>query len=778
MGHGHHALTAHCRDGVVGIVAAENSAVRTFAAYNGIIPQSALKHVSTGTARQGVVTQATGHAIGYGRVALGRGYCISRCCQIGAANLNQVGHAVLVQVALSDLLLQADKAVAELQAFDVAQCVGAVSRARTIARHGKRTVAIFGNGVGGRRSCVFGHVDHDAAGAVDTVVAAIERVVARATNQHVAPFAAIELVCTRCAKQAVTCGSTREHICGLGTSDLRTVRPAVTVQILCGGTGLQHHKTVKEGQGLNARERVRALAAIVLTKGVGHPNQHIRATGVGCIPGLAAVRTVGNGVACKSALVARHVEAGVAPGVFAVGPAHDQVVSCAALKIIGASAAGQGVVAFVAADGVAHAWVFVSRHVNHIAQQRAVLGYISRGAVFVLVDPGFDAQAQVTVFETQRLDVGECVGSVAVGLAVGHRHRTVAVGRDGVACIFAAVLHCVGAHISPLVELAIGATVQGVVARATAEPVASGARCDGVIAFVALEVVITRVVVLRARRTGAVADLVVFLGAVHIGAHDGQRFPFDRGIGRKRTLVINLHVQRHPFVVEGQSLDIDDGVHARTTGQRGQAVGHQPAAHASLRCCFGLGHHGVQCGSDIGLAQRGQRCCCSRAKGSHGCAGTGQVQGRTAQRPGALGLRERHLDQVVAAEVAFKTHLIAHLAAPLVGACVGATVHIVIACTGAHRLATAAAHIDVIAVTQVHVDTSAHQFRLFFAGQGDQLGHIDRVVIGRASDVHPVQGAVLVPVVRTGADVDLQWAVGKPQRLHVKDQVCTLATQV
>ena len=141
-------------------------------------------------------------------------------------------------------------------------------------------------------------------------------------------------------------------------------------------------------------------------------------------------------------------------------------------------------------------------------------------------------------------------------------------------------------------------------------------------------------------------------------------------------------------------------------------------------------------------------------------------------------MRECYLDQVVAAEVALKARFIAHLAAPLVAASVGAAVHIVVASTSAYRIATTSTQINVIAITQVHIDAGCHQLGLFLASQRDQLGHIDRVVIGSAGDAYPVQRPIVVPVVRAGPDVNLQWAVGKRQSLYVEHQVGTLTAEV
>ena len=111
---GHHAIAADRRHRVVGVVATEDGAVCTFASHNRVAAHAALKHVRTGATRQGVVTQATKQAVDHGRRGCSGGNLITRGGQIGAADLDEVGHAVFVHVALRLLLLQADKAVAEL----------------------------------------------------------------------------------------------------------------------------------------------------------------------------------------------------------------------------------------------------------------------------------------------------------------------------------------------------------------------------------------------------------------------------------------------------------------------------------------------------------------------------------------------------------------------------------------------------------------------------------------------------------------------------------------
>ena len=108
---------------------------------------------------------------------------------------------------------------------------------------------------------------------------------------------------------------------------------------------------------------------------------------------------------------------------------------------------------------MAHAGILACRSVDHVVEQGAVFGHIACFAVRIFAYPGLYAQAQVTVFEVQRLNVGQCVGAVTIRLAVCHSHRTVAVGHNGVALVFAAVLHRVSAHIAPLVGRAVVATV-------------------------------------------------------------------------------------------------------------------------------------------------------------------------------------------------------------------------------------------------------------------------------------------------------------------------------
>ena len=192
----------------------------------------------------------------------------------------------------------------------------------------------------------------------------------------------------------------------------------------------------------------------------------------------------------------------------------------------------------------------------------------------------------------------------------------------------------------------------------------------------------------------------------------------------------------------------------------------------------GLGHHAGQCRVDVCLAQRSQRCGRTGTKGAYRGAGVGQVEGAAAQCPGVCSFDQRHIDEVVAAEVALKTHLVAHLAAPLVGTGVGTTVDIVVARASADRLTAAAAHINVVAITQVNINAGGGERSLKLARQADQLGHVNRIIVGRAGDVHPVQFAVFIPVVGVGADINLQRAVCKPQGLNIKDKISTLAAQV
>ena len=174
---------------------------------------------------------------------------------------------------------------------------------------------------------------------------------------------------------------------------------------------------------------------------------------------------------------------------------------------------------------MANAGVGISRGIDHLTQQRAVQGHIGHLAGLVFVEPGFHAQAQVAVFETDGLDVCQGVGAITIGLAVGYGDRTIGVGGDGVARIFTLILNGVYAGIAPLVECAIGAAINQVVARATTDPVATGTAVDRVIAFVAAQVVVTGVVVLPSRSAAAVANRVVALCAVNIGADDRQGLP-------------------------------------------------------------------------------------------------------------------------------------------------------------------------------------------------------------------------------------------------------------
>ena len=110
-------------------------------------------------------------------------------------------------------------------------------------------------------------------------------------------------------------------------------------------------------------------------------------------------------------------------------------------------------------------------------------------------------------------------------MAVRYGDRTIGVGGDGVARKFTLVLNGVYAGIAPLVDRAIGTAINQVVTRTTTDPVATGAAVDRVIAFVAAQVVVTGVLVLPSRSAAAVANRVVALCAVNIGAHNRQGLP-------------------------------------------------------------------------------------------------------------------------------------------------------------------------------------------------------------------------------------------------------------
>ena len=306
---------------------------------------------------------------------------------------------------------------------------------------------------------------------------------------------------------------------------MRGVRAPVAVKVLCGFAGLEHHKAVKKCQRFNAREGVYPLPTVVFTERVSHPNQQARTPGVGGLPCFSLVGAVGHRIAAESTLVARHIKTRVAPGIFAVGPTHHAVVANTAFKVIRASTAYERVVALVAPDVMANARVGISRGIDHLTQQRAVQGHIGHLAGLVFVEPGFHPQAQVAVFETDGLDVCQGVGAITIGLAVRYGDRTIDVGGDGVARKFTLVLHGVYAGIAPLVERAIGTAINQVVARATTDPVATGTAVDRVIAFVAAQVVVTGVVVLPSRSAAAVANRVITLCAVNIGADNRQGLP-------------------------------------------------------------------------------------------------------------------------------------------------------------------------------------------------------------------------------------------------------------
>ena len=211
------------------------------------------------------------------------------------------------------------------------------------------------------------------------------------------------------------------------------------------------------------------------------------------------------------------------------------------------------------------------------------------------------------------------------------------------------------------------------------------------------------------------------------------------------SVQIDLLLQRHPFVAEGQEFNIDQSIDPGAVKFGRQTVDHQPAFDRSGTSCRPVDH--VQ-NALFHAQQRVTRL--ARA----GEAAAIEQQSRialAAQRPVVAGLGQADIKQGVAAEAGVEHHFVTGLVPPGVQPRIGTAIDIVVARARAHPVAATATDIDVVAIAQFGVERSLGER---FRREPDHLCQLGGGnVVGPRSSGGPdvVDDLVTIPVVGPGA---------------------------